>query len=121
MPELDALWFGAARHGYYAELGEYLERRMASRRLRPMPDVMVAARLVTETVTWFAWHRREGRDSALYDDQTARRTVIEFICAALVPEIAKEHELWTQPQPPRIIRPATSGYPTPTATGRSPS
>ncbi len=31
---------------------------------------------------------REGRDSALYDDQTARRTVIDFACAALVPESA---------------------------------
>jgi AcrR family transcriptional regulator len=88
LPELDALWFGAARHGYYAELGEYLERRTASRRLRPMPDAKVAARVVTESVAWFAWHRREGRDSALYDDQTARRTVIDFACAALVPESA---------------------------------
>jgi hypothetical protein len=60
----------------------------ASRRLRPMPDAMVAARVVTESVAWFAWHRREGRDAALYDDQTARRTVIEFVCAVLVPDSA---------------------------------
>jgi hypothetical protein len=26
------------------------------------------------------------RDSALYDDDVARRTVIEFICVALVPQ-----------------------------------
>jgi AcrR family transcriptional regulator len=86
LPELDALWFGRARLGYYAELAEYLERRAASGRLHPMPDAAVAARVVTESVAWFAWHRRGGRDSALYDDQTARRTVIEFICAALVPD-----------------------------------
>lgn len=88
LPGLDARWNGEARHGYYAELSEYLQRRMASRRLRPMPDAMVAARVVTESVAWFAWHRREGRDAALYDDQTARRTVIEFVCAALVPDSA---------------------------------
>jgi hypothetical protein len=88
LPELGALWFDEARHGYYAELGEYLERRTASGRLRPMPDAMVAARIVTESVAWFAWHRREGRDSALYDDQAARRTVIDFVCAALVPDSA---------------------------------
>jgi AcrR family transcriptional regulator len=88
LPDFDALWFGAARAGINAELGQYLERRAASGRLRAMPDPMVAARIITESVAWFAWHRREDRDSALYDDQTARRTVIEFACAALVPESA---------------------------------
>lgn len=105
VPGLSALWFDEARHGYYAELSEYLERRTATGRLRPMPDAAVAARVITESVAWFAWHRREGRDSALYDDRTARRTVIEFVCAALLPESApagaephtkpKEHESWT--------------------------
>ena len=88
MPELEALWFGRARAGSYAELGQYLERRMARGLLRPMPDVTVAARVVTESVSWFAYHRHQGRDYALYDDQTARRTVIEFVCAALLPEAA---------------------------------
>lgn len=78
LPELEALWFGAARAGIHAELGQYLQCRTASRRLRPMPDAMVAARVLIESVAWFAWHRHEGRDAALYDDQTARRTVIEF-------------------------------------------
>jgi AcrR family transcriptional regulator len=86
MPELEALWFGGARAESYAELGQYLERRMAGGLLRPMPDITVAARVVTESVTWFAWHRHQGRDAALYDDETARRTVIEFVCAALLPE-----------------------------------
>jgi hypothetical protein len=39
----------------------------------------------TESLAWFGWHRHEGRDSALYEDETVRRTVVEFICAALVP------------------------------------
>jgi AcrR family transcriptional regulator len=139
VPELEALWFGEARAGIYAELAAYLQRRVATRRLRPMPDALVAARVVTESVAWFAWHRREGRDSALYDDRTARRTVIEFVCAALVPESAqagaqphtarrasppgltpdsapKERPSWTQP--PATLRPATAGYPAPTTTGR---
>jgi AcrR family transcriptional regulator len=88
LPELDALWFGAARAGIHAELAEYLHHRISSGRLRPMPDAMVAARVVIESVAWFAWHRHEGRDSELYDDQTTRRTVIEFICAALAPHSA---------------------------------
>ncbi len=85
LPELDALWFAAARAGIHADLAEYLRRRIAGGQLRPMPDAMVAARVVIESVAWFAWHRHEGRDSEVYDDQTARRTVIEFVCAALAP------------------------------------
>jgi AcrR family transcriptional regulator len=86
MPELEAAWFGLSRAGSFEELGTYLERRMAKGLLRPMPDVAVAARIVTESLSWFAWHRREGRDATLYHDDAVRRTVIEFICAALVLE-----------------------------------
>jgi AcrR family transcriptional regulator len=86
MPELEAAWFDSARAGSFEELGTYLERRMAEGLLRPMPDAAVAARVVTESLSWFSWHRREGRDATLYDDDAVRRTVVEFICAALVPE-----------------------------------
>jgi hypothetical protein len=51
-----------------------------------MPDVAAATRVVSETITWFAWHRHEDRDARLYDDAAARETVIAFVCAALVPE-----------------------------------
>ncbi len=86
IPALEAAWFGLARAGSFEELGTYLDRRMAHGLLRRMPDAEVAARVVTESLSWFAWHRREGRDSTLYDDDAVRRTVIEFICAALIPE-----------------------------------
>jgi AcrR family transcriptional regulator len=86
IPELEAAWFGLARSGTFEELGTYLDRRMAHGLLRRMPDAEVAARVVTESLSWFAWHRREGRDSTLYDDNAVRRTVVEFICAALIPE-----------------------------------
>jgi len=71
MPALEATWFGLVRAGTSEELGRYLERRMA-------------AGLVTESLSWFAWHRREGRDANLYDEAAGKRTVVEFICAALV-------------------------------------
>jgi AcrR family transcriptional regulator len=86
MPELEAAWFGLARAGTFEELGTYLDRRMAEGRLRRMPDAGVAARVVTESLSWFAWHRLEGRDSALYNEGAVRRTVVEFICAALILE-----------------------------------
>ena len=95
MPAVEAAWFGLARAGTYEELSRYLKLRMAAGLLRPMPDSQVAARLVTESVTWFAWHRREGRDANLYDDAVGKRTVIEFICAALVPHTAGETTAWS--------------------------
>jgi len=86
MPELESAWFDIARAGSFEQLGSYLQRRMAAGLLRPMPDAEVAARIVTESLSWFGWHRHEGRDSTLYEDETVRRTVAEFICAALVTE-----------------------------------
>jgi AcrR family transcriptional regulator len=150
LPELDAVWL-AARAETYAALAAYLERRTASGQLRPMPDAMVAARMIIESAAWFAWHRREGRDSGLYNDQAARRTVIEFACAALLPDSARVSaappadrasglrptarrssplvdapnsalkEQQSWTDLPATTRPATSGHLTPIATGPSPS
>ena len=92
MPDLEAVWFGGGRGGIYTDLAEYLRERTATGRLRPVPDFPVTARVIGELATWFAWHRHEDRDAALYDDMTVRRTVIGFICAALVPESASENK-----------------------------
>ena len=92
MPDLEAVWFGGGREGIYADLAEYLQQRTATGRLRPTPDFPIAARVIGELATWFAWHRHEDRDAALYDDTTVRRTVLGFIRAALVPESASENK-----------------------------
>jgi len=84
LPDLEALYFGRRRPAHITQLSSYLEQRAATGHLRVMPDAMVAARLVTEAITWFAWHRREDRDAAAFDDDRARRTVIEFVCSALI-------------------------------------
>jgi len=86
LPELEAFYFGRARVGHYRQLARYLERRAADGHLRTMTDAAATARLVYESVAWFAWHRREGRDAHDFDDETARRTVTEFVCAALLLE-----------------------------------
>jgi len=88
IPELEAFYFGNLRVGYFSQLTRYLDRRASTGHLRAMPDAAAATRVVSETITWFAWHRREGRDARLYDDDAARATVIAFVCAALVPDPA---------------------------------
>ena len=85
LPELDAFYFGQARSGFFARLTEYIEMRAAGGYLRATPDAAVTARLIIESVTWFAWKRRQGRDAHTYDDELVRRSVLDFVCAALVP------------------------------------
>jgi AcrR family transcriptional regulator len=80
--ELEAFYFQQGRRGYLGQLTRYLEQRARSGHLRPLPDAAVAARMMTETIVWFAWHRREDRDAALYEDERARTTIVELLCNA---------------------------------------
>lgn len=85
VPEVEEFYYRRTRVGYFGRLAAYLEKRAGSGHLRPMPDYPVAARIVSEMISWFAWHRKEGRDADLFDDDTARETVLAFVCAALLP------------------------------------
>ena len=84
MPDLEAYYFQRTRSAYFAQLAGYLEKRAASGYFRPVPEAAITARLITESVTWFAWKRREGRDAHTYDDQAVRETLTEFVCSALL-------------------------------------
>jgi AcrR family transcriptional regulator len=88
VPELEDAYFDRVRRSYFAALTRYLEARAVGGHLRATPDAAVAARVVSESITWFAWHRHEGRDAVTYDDDVTRRTVVDLVCAALLP---KEH------------------------------
>ena len=85
IPALESLYFGRGRRGRINLLTRYLERRAESGHLVRFPDMAVAAQIVTEAVAWFAWKRFEGRDADRFDDEVARRTVVEFVCQALLP------------------------------------
>jgi len=84
LPALEDLYFGRRRRGQIDLLLRYLQRRSGEGCLADMPDLAVASQLVHESVAWFAWKRFEGRDASRFNDETARRTVIEFCCNALV-------------------------------------
>ena len=83
IPALDELYFGRRRRGQIDLLTRYIQRRTAEGRLATMPDPAIAARIVNESVAWFAWKRLEGHDATTFDDELAKRTVIEFACNAL--------------------------------------
>jgi AcrR family transcriptional regulator len=85
-PELAALWFEGARGGLIAALTRYLEDRARRKYLRPMTDTTVAARLLIETLTFWAVHRHWDAHPQSVDDRTAEDTVVHFVVNALTEE-----------------------------------
>ncbi len=86
LPELAALWFEGARGGLVAALSQYLEREIRRGAMTRVTDVPVAARLMVETVVFWAVHRRWDPHPQIVDDTTARETVIHLLTEAFVKE-----------------------------------
>ncbi|HVH05278.1 MAG TPA: helix-turn-helix domain-containing protein [Myxococcota bacterium] len=84
-PELGALYFGRLRVDVIERVRAYLARRIGEGRLRPVPDVPIAARLVIETTAWFAWHRLGDPFPQPMDAALARETVVEVLARGLLP------------------------------------
>lgn len=84
LPDLESLYFGRRRRGQIDLLVRYLERRAEEDRLQPIADLAVAAQLVHESVSWFAWKRLEGHDANRFDDRAGRQALVEFCCNAIV-------------------------------------
>jgi hypothetical protein len=84
LPELEAFYFGRLRVRYFAQLARYIEARSEAGYFRPINEPALTARLINESVSWFAWKRHEGRDAHLYAEAGVRSTVVEFVAAALL-------------------------------------
>lgn len=81
-PELAAIFYEDTRRTILRQLARYLDRRIAHKLLRPVPDTAAAARLINETIAWFAMHRHGDRDSAAISDQAAEATVVDALVHA---------------------------------------
>ena len=84
LPELGELYFGRMRGGLVAVLTRLIESRIEAGQFRPVPHPAVAARLVVETIAWFARNRRGDHGSKDIDDEAAEETTIDFIVNSLV-------------------------------------
>jgi len=84
-PDLAELYYARGRGGLVERWRRYLERRIGEGRLRPVPDAAIAARLVIETVAWFAWHRRGDPAPQAMDPALARDTVVAVLAHGLLP------------------------------------
>jgi AcrR family transcriptional regulator len=88
MPELAAVFHDRIRGGLVERLSRLIETRMAAGQYRRVAQVAVTARLIIETVTWFACHRRGDPASQDIDDEAAEETTVDFIVNSLVHETA---------------------------------
>jgi AcrR family transcriptional regulator len=86
LPELAALWFEGARGGLIHALAQYLDDRIRQKRFRHVPDTATVARLIIETVVFWAVHRHWDAHPQAVDEATAKETVVRFIVGALVKE-----------------------------------
>jgi AcrR family transcriptional regulator len=85
-PELAKLWYRAGREGALSLLGRYLDDRARRGRLRRFEDGAVAARIVLETLVFWAVHRHWDPAPQAVDESSARQTVLAFLAAALMKE-----------------------------------
>ena len=85
LPELADLLNTGLREPVLAALTGYLDTRAVSGKLRVTPDTAATARLVLETLTWFARHRHSDPYGAAIPDALAEATAIDALIHALVP------------------------------------
>jgi AcrR family transcriptional regulator len=85
LPELADLLNSGLRSPVLCALTEYLDRRARSGRLRGTPDTAATARLVLETLTWFARHRFSDPYGMAIPDRLAEDTAVDTLLHALVP------------------------------------
>ncbi len=85
-PELADVWFSVGRGGVVSLLERYLRKRIAAKRLPPVADPSVTARLVLETAVHWAVHRHWDAAPQAVSDELAEAAVVEFVTRALAPE-----------------------------------
>jgi len=74
------------KRSFSGRVAAFLTDRAQSGQLRPLADPEIAARFATESIAWFAQHRKRDRDAAMIDDQQARSSVRDLLLAAFVPD-----------------------------------
>ncbi len=94
LPEMADLLNVVIRGPLLKALTEYLTGRVQAGLLRRTPDAAVTARLVLETLTWFARHRFSDPDGAAIPDDLAEDTAVDALVHALIPAPAALASPW---------------------------
>jgi AcrR family transcriptional regulator len=89
LPQL-AFLFLNLRNDLIDRLAKYLVLRVRAGQFRALANPRPTARLIVETVGWFARTRYHDPDARI-DDATALATVLDFVVHALMPPTAATH------------------------------
>lgn len=87
-PGLDGKSVNDRKRAFGDLVAAFLASRAGAGELRPIADAEIAARFLTESIAWFAQHRKRDPSAAMFDDQQARSAVRELLLAAFVPDAA---------------------------------
>jgi AcrR family transcriptional regulator len=85
LPELRTGFYLKGRRSFLGKIESYLESRIASGQLRPVPDIAATARFIVESISWFANHRHGDQDSANVTDETAEQVCVDMLVHGLLP------------------------------------
>jgi AcrR family transcriptional regulator len=85
-PELASVWFEQGRYGQVALLATYLEKRASEGRLRPVPNVQLAARMVLETVALWAIHMPWDASPRPFATDEVENAVVDLLAHAYAKE-----------------------------------
>jgi AcrR family transcriptional regulator len=85
-PDLAGVWYGNGREGALELLRRYLEDRIRRRRLLPVEEPAVTARILLETVVFWAVHRHWDPSPQPVDERVAEAAVVQFVLRALCKE-----------------------------------
>ncbi len=81
-PELASVWFEQGRYGQVALLATYLERKIAEGRLRAVPNVQLAARMVLETIALWTIHMPWDASPRSFVDEDVETAVLDLLVNA---------------------------------------
>jgi AcrR family transcriptional regulator len=84
-PELAAAWYGTGRRGALGLLERHLAARSRVGHLAPVADAAVTARIVLETLVFWAVHRHWDPSPQAVDERVAEDAVVHFVLRALLP------------------------------------
>jgi AcrR family transcriptional regulator len=88
-PELASVWFEQGRYGQVALLASYLETCVAKGRIRAVPNVQLAARMLLETIALWAIHMPWDPSPRPFADDEVEDAVVDLLIHAYVKERAR--------------------------------
>ena len=84
-PELASIYDTYARRKLVKQLQDYLSTRIEQGMIRPLYSVEVAARFITEGMSWFGWKQLSGRTDTPYSRSEVLPDFVSTLARGLRP------------------------------------